>query len=142
MAEVGVLGLALQLYVCCTHSYKFFLLVRDYKRDSSVLTIKMRIEEIRFESWRSLWGFTDGMIEAKLAQEEPAMAVILKTLDRIKAIFEDTAGLVTKDGLEQKFKDMELDELLAHSAPECKQKWTARFLSIVRTGSTVIERCW
>ena len=81
------------------------------------------------------------MIEAELAQEEPAMSVILKTLERIKAIFEDTAGLVTKYGLEQELKDMELDEPLALSPPERKQKWTAGFSSIVRTASTVIERC-
>jgi hypothetical protein len=128
MVEVGALDLALQLYVCCIHDYKLFLLARDYKRDSSVLTIKMQIEEIRFESWGSFSGFTAGMIDAELAQEEPAMSVIMKTLERIKAIFEDTAGLVTKYGLEQKFKDMELDELLAHSAPESRQKRTAGFL--------------
>jgi hypothetical protein len=100
----------------------------------------MQIEEIRFESWGLLWGFTAGRIDAELAQDEPAMSVILKTLQRIKAIFEHTAGLVTKYGLEQEFKDMELDELLEHSPPERKQKRTAGFSSIVRTGSTVIER--
>ena len=142
MAEpIGLVGLTLQLYIGCIHSYKLFLRARDRERDSSVLTTKMQIEEIRFESWGSLWGFTTQEVDVELAQDESTMAVILKTLQQIKAIFEDTVGLVTKYGLEQEFGDIELDENLETQPPERKRRRATGFSRVIRTGSAVIDRC-
>lgn len=138
MAEVGIISLALQLYVSCIHGYKAFLVAKDRKSNSSVLTTKLQIEEVRLESWGTFWGFTEGKLHGDLTQDAKMLETILKTLKQIQNIIEDTTSLLNKYGLKEEPDSLQLDQVRTPSLAPAKRRGMTALLAI---SSTIKQSC-
>lgn len=95
---LAVLGLTSQLFISAVDSYRFISTARSLKRDASIQFWKLRIQEVRLQSWGRHWGADREGFERYL-EEEDLVEDVRGILSQIQELLGDSTKLKEKYGM-------------------------------------------
>lgn len=96
---IGSIGLAAQLFVSIYQTYQFVSTAQSLSEESPLIFWKLRIQQIRFESWGRFWGIEKGALDTAL-QQAGLQNDVCGILAEMEKLLRDTKKLSSKYGLE------------------------------------------
>lgn len=102
--SIATIGLAAQLFVSVQQTYHFISTAQSLTKESATIYWKLRIQQVRFESWGLFWGTERGALDAALehAGLQDDVCGILREMEKLLL---DTEKLSNKYRLEETKSD-------------------------------------